>query len=97
MTYTNYLEICCFQSISETYYSIYLVDTSGTNIAVYRKAEQSSTLRPAFTADKAVDGDENTNMNSALLSKTCTHTVKESYPWWQLDLGAREVIQKVCN
>ena len=73
MTYTTYLEIGCFQSISETYYSIYLVDTSGTNIAVYRKAEQSSTLRPAFTADKAVDGDENTNMNSALLSKTCTH------------------------
>ena len=68
---------------------------SGTNIAVYKEASQSSDSTEDYTADKAVDGNENTHMNSAFLSKTCSRTREERNPYWLLDLGARETIHKV--
>ena len=64
--------------------------TSGKNIALYRSAEQSSQVSD-YTPDFAVDGNENSNFQTL----TCMRTNNENNPWWALDLGADEKIQKV--
>ena len=63
---------------------------SGKNIAKYREAHQSSNYGD-YTADFAVDGNE----NSKLKTLTCMHTNSEANPWWTLDLAAVVRIQKV--
>jgi F5/8 type C domain len=56
------------------------------NIALRQRAWQSSTLwNSPYTADKAVDGNKDTN----LFNQHCTHTDmnNELHPWWAVDLG----------
>ena len=44
-----------------------------------------------YTADKAVDG----NFNSNCMEKSCTHTNEEFQPWWTVDLGAEYLVSEV--
>ena len=66
--------------------------TSGTNIAVYKSADQSSNFdNGKYPADFAVDGYEHSNIHAL----SCMCTLQEQNPWWTLDLAAEERIQKV--
>ena len=57
-----------------------LLFSGSVNIALNKPATQSSTWTPSshiYTADRAVDGDEN----------TATATADEQHPsWWKVDL-----------
>ncbi|XP_049897828.1 fucolectin-like [Epinephelus moara] len=53
----------------------------GTNIARHGKATQSS-VRLNGPPEKAIDGDRASIWNEG----SCTHTNRESRPWWRLDL-----------
>ena len=61
-----------------------------TNVALGKKAFQS-TMSGIGTASKAVDGSTNT----FYFSSGCTHTMSESDPWWQVDLGAEYSVEEV--
>ena len=51
------------------------------DVALYKNASQSSTL--GYSAHYAVDG----NKNTVLGLYSCTHTITEQSPWWEVDLG----------
>ncbi|XP_014245415.1 CUB and sushi domain-containing protein 3 [Cimex lectularius] len=53
----------------------------GTNVALRRPANQSTSIRGGW-ADNANDGDKTTVHDG----KKCTETMKEVSPWWQVDL-----------
>ncbi|XP_078577523.1 uncharacterized protein LOC144862672 isoform X25 [Branchiostoma floridae x Branchiostoma japonicum] len=63
---------------------------STTNIALNRPATQSST-RYQGAAGRAVDGD----VSPRYAENSCTHTAKESNPWWQVDLGKSQCVDRV--
>ncbi|MEM5774596.1 MAG: peptidoglycan DD-metalloendopeptidase family protein, partial [Anaerolineaceae bacterium] len=65
-----------------------------TNIAVGKPASQSSVYRDSTTSGipvLAVDG----NTNGDYFSGSVTHTKDEANPWWQVDLGAVQSIEKI--
>ncbi|XP_035671477.1 uncharacterized protein LOC118412621 isoform X2 [Branchiostoma floridae] len=61
-----------------------------TNIALNKKTTQSST-RYGGAAGRAVDGD----VSPRYAENSCTHTAKESNPWWQVDLGKSQCVDRV--
>ncbi|XP_066285767.1 uncharacterized protein [Branchiostoma lanceolatum] len=69
---------------------------SGVNVALTRKAYQTSTSGAA-AASYAVDGDTNTRLlDSAFRHQSCTHTHKgEADPSWWVDLGFPFMIERV--
>ena len=76
-----------------------LVALAGTNIAIYRKAQQSSTWND-FHADLATDGNEfghrrTINWELGFWYYSCSYTKWESNPWLIVDLGQIEELQKV--
>lgn len=58
---------------------IYFV--TGINVATKKPANQSSTVRGG-AATNANDGEKTTVHDG----KRCTETMKETSPWWQVDL-----------
>lgn len=54
---------------------------SGTNVAVHKPANQSTTARGG-SAGNANDGDPTTVHDG----RRCTETLKEPSPWWSVDL-----------
>ena len=75
------------------------VALAGTNIALYRKAEQISTYKE-FSADLAVDGNEQSrtrmlNHQDGVFYYSCMHTNEGTNPWLIVDLGQAEELQKV--
>jgi len=65
-----------------------------SNIAMNKPTLQSSTDFAA-TADRAADGNLQTNFDDG----SCSHTFLESDPWWRVDLGAgsRVIAVRVYN
>ncbi|KAI8510906.1 hypothetical protein Bbelb_118220 [Branchiostoma belcheri] len=63
-----------------------------TNVALNKKASQSSLLRSEYPAERAVDGNTGTILYPL---KECTHTHLEYEPWWKVDLGDTYVISHV--
>ncbi|XP_065826793.1 uncharacterized protein [Oscarella lobularis] len=63
------------------------------NVALFRQARQSSTLNHPFTpiAEKAVDGVVDGQFNV----RSTTHTNGQVKPWWEVNLGAEEIIYGV--
>ncbi|WP_164503637.1 discoidin domain-containing protein [Pleionea sediminis] len=65
--------------------------SSSENIAQFKKTEQSSIShqgRPSRAVDGNVDG-------HYFRSKSVTHTLSESSPWWKVDLGDSYIVHKV--
>ncbi|KAI8514471.1 hypothetical protein Bbelb_070620, partial [Branchiostoma belcheri] len=61
-----------------------------TNLALNRPATQSSTdFRGA--PGRAVDG----NRNAIYAKKSCSHTAMERDPWWRVDLGSSQCVDRV--
>ncbi|KAI8489552.1 hypothetical protein Bbelb_327190 [Branchiostoma belcheri] len=63
----------------------------GVNIALGKPAYQTSTHSVSATADRAVDGNTNTNY----FDGSCTHTETQDNPSWWVDLGQSYVIGRV--
>ncbi|MGN6544514.1 MAG: DUF1549 domain-containing protein, partial [Aureliella sp.] len=61
-----------------------------TNLALKRKATQSSTDY-AGDAARAIDG----NTNGLYEKNSTTHTASSDNPWWEVDLGSSQPIDKV--
>ena len=59
------------------------------DVALYKNASQSSTL--GYTAHYAVDGNKNTDITQ----NSCSHTLNEQSPWWEVDLGKAYDIKRV--
>ncbi|XP_051728532.1 fucolectin-5 isoform X8 [Ctenopharyngodon idella] len=59
-----------------------VADSKG-NLALHAKVVQSSTHPQGGDAQRAVDG----NRNSDSRKGSCTHTKTEFNPWWRVDLG----------
>ena len=55
------------------------------DVALYKHASQSSTLvySVSCAAHNAVDGRRDSAFNSA----SCTHTLLNNQPWWEVDFG----------
>ena len=66
------------------------VISNGKNIALKKKASQSSTYQKA-NASKAIDG----NTEGKFTKKSVTHTNTENSPWWEVDLGKENSIDSV--
>ncbi|XP_078579508.1 uncharacterized protein LOC144863813 isoform X3 [Branchiostoma floridae x Branchiostoma japonicum] len=62
------------------------------NVALNKKASQSSLLRSEYPAERAVDGNTGTILYPR---QECTHTDLEYEPWWKVDLGDTYVISHV--
>ncbi|KAI8493612.1 hypothetical protein Bbelb_285330 [Branchiostoma belcheri] len=64
--------------------------TGNVNLALNRPATQSTT---AFKGDpgRAVDG----NRNPIYGRKSCSHTAMERDPWWRVDLGSSQRVDRV--
>ncbi|XP_068136066.1 uncharacterized protein [Hyperolius riggenbachi] len=70
----QYLTLCEVQVIGVLY---------GENVALNGEASQSSTYDGGIsTANKAIDGNLDTNYHSG----SCTHTNDDVSPWWRVDL-----------
>ena len=61
-----------------------------TDLALKKTTAQSSTDYNGFSS-RAVDG----NLGPYYGSKSCTHTKKEQYPWWRVDLGREYIVTGV--
>ncbi|XP_019630610.1 PREDICTED: uncharacterized protein LOC109474706 isoform X3 [Branchiostoma belcheri] len=61
-----------------------------TNLALNRPATQSSTDFKGAPG-RAVDG----NRNAIYAKKSCSHTAMERDPWWRVDLGSSQCIDRV--
>ncbi|XP_030604707.1 fucolectin-1-like [Archocentrus centrarchus] len=62
------------------------------NVAVHGKATQSTCYEHAKAfAHNAIDG----NLNSEFMEGSCTHTNKETNPWWRVDLLQSYIITSV--
>eukprot|EP00058_Branchiostoma_floridae_P027354 XP_002612845.1 hypothetical protein BRAFLDRAFT_118409 [Branchiostoma floridae] len=83
-------EVQVFGGGSVPYVSSQECAGSTTNIALNRPATQSST-RYQGAAGRAVDGD----VSPRYAENSCTHTAKESNPWWQVDLGKSQCVDRV--
>ncbi|XP_066269746.1 uncharacterized protein [Branchiostoma lanceolatum] len=62
------------------------------NVALNKKASQSSLFRSEYPAERAVDGNTGTVLYPR---QECTHTDQEYEPWWKVDLGDTYVISHV--
>ncbi len=62
----------------------------GSELHRQGQASQSSTAYEG-SAERAIDG----NTDAHFDSHSITHTESESYPWWQVDLGAAEAIGRI--
>ncbi|XP_019646182.1 PREDICTED: zona pellucida sperm-binding protein 3 receptor-like [Branchiostoma belcheri] len=62
------------------------------NVALSKKATQSSLLRSEYPAERAVDGNTGTILYPR---QQCTHTDLEYEPWWKVNLGDTYVISHV--
>ncbi|XP_077864003.1 uncharacterized protein LOC100367054 [Saccoglossus kowalevskii] len=62
------------------------------NIAVGKRASQSSTNKNGAVASRAVDGNKDSDLKAG---KSCVQTNKEYQPWWKLDLGAPTDVYQV--
>ncbi|XP_066290517.1 uncharacterized protein [Branchiostoma lanceolatum] len=65
---------------------------SEINVALHKRASQSSLLRSEYPAERAVDGNTGTILYPR---QECTHTGLEYEPWWKVDLGDTYVIGQV--
>ncbi|XP_078686500.1 uncharacterized protein LOC144919130 isoform X3 [Branchiostoma floridae x Branchiostoma belcheri] len=63
---------------------------STTNLALNRPATQSSTDFKGAPG-RAVDG----NRNAIYAKKSCSHTAMERDPWWRVDLGSSQCVDRV--
>ncbi|MEZ5040728.1 MAG: discoidin domain-containing protein [Saprospiraceae bacterium] len=63
------------------------------NIALGKTATQSSTGYTIGGAEKAIDGNTNGKWNPG--NNSITHTNGQADPWWQLDLGSLNEIQRI--
>ncbi|XP_078666819.1 lactadherin-like [Branchiostoma floridae x Branchiostoma belcheri] len=70
--------------------SVQAPSTGNVNLALNRPATQSST---DFNGDpgRAVDG----NRNPFYGKKSCSHTAMQRDPWWRVDLGSSERVDRV--
>ncbi|XP_071785213.1 uncharacterized protein [Asterias amurensis] len=59
---------------------------------VGKPTEQSSDFNGKLTSDKAVDGSQDSLLNTNF---KCSHTGKENAPWWRVDLEDAYTISKV--
>eukprot|EP00795_Rhopilema_esculentum_P007212 gene7212-12892_t len=53
------------------------------NVAYGKQSKQSSDMHSYTSADKAVDGNRNSNLDS----RFCASTTDSDQPWWEVDLG----------
>lgn len=60
------------------------------NLAYQRGTIQSS-IDSGGVSSRAVDGNSNANFDAG----SCTHTNDEKQPWWRVDLGNVELVNKV--
>ncbi len=60
------------------------------NVALGRPATQSSVIFGG-SASRAVDGNTNGNWSSS----SVTHTDADSLPWWEVDLGSAQLVDKI--
>jgi hypothetical protein len=67
--------------------------SAGSNLSLGKPATQSSTLSGYSSAGalSAVDG----NTDGNFFHSPVTHTNQESYPWWQVDLGASSLVDSI--
>ena len=63
---------------------------NSTDLALRKTTAQSSTDYNGFSK-RAVDG----NLGPYYSSKSCTHTKKEQFPWWRVDLGREYIVTGV--
>ena len=61
------------------------------NYAYQQPAKQSSNYNVEHVASKAIDG----TRSSDLLDLSCTHTMKGTREWWQVDLGKTVIVYAV--
>ncbi|OCT77243.1 hypothetical protein XELAEV_18032441mg [Xenopus laevis] len=73
----QYLQLCEVEVYGEE-----SINQEGINLARSGEVSQSSTRSPEYGAERAIDGNKDTNN----YSQPCTQTKKDSTPWWQLDL-----------
>ncbi|XP_078578154.1 uncharacterized protein LOC144863066 [Branchiostoma floridae x Branchiostoma japonicum] len=64
---------------------------STTNIALNQQTTQSSTAFKGAPG-RAVDG----NRNAIYAQKSCSHTAMERNPWWRVDLGSSQCVDRVA-
>ena len=60
------------------------------NLAKRKPTRQSTTAHGGVSA-RAVDGNRNTQWNG----RSCTHTSRQSRPWWRVDLQSIQNVKKV--
>ncbi|XP_068089306.1 uncharacterized protein [Hyperolius riggenbachi] len=65
--------------------------TIGENVALKGQASQSSTYNGISTANKAIDG----NLDSNFFSGSCACTGNDVSPWWRVDLLQPHKISKI--
>ncbi|OCT77285.1 hypothetical protein XELAEV_18032484mg [Xenopus laevis] len=64
---------------------------TAVNVARWGSVSQSSTYRPEYSAETAIDGDKETN----IFMHPCAHTNPDNPAWWQLDLKTAYMIESV--
>ena len=86
-----YCDFVCFSDCV----SKYVAGPNQVNLAVYKPAFQSSTLKledgSEYPANLAVDGIH----NAVFSAGHCTHTTQEENPWWMVDLQAETEVSSV--
>jgi hypothetical protein len=68
------------------------VFSGGKNVAVKKRATQSSNYSGGGAAGLGVDGNTNGDFSKA---KSTTHTEMQDNPWWMVDLGKSFSIEKI--
>ncbi len=66
------------------------VFSNGVNVALKGKATQSSQYASA-TAKLAIDG----NTDGIYKNNSVAHTSEQANPWWEVDLGSEQVIERI--
>ena len=87
-TFLRYVNL--ISNVLFLYLKRYLKQHFVGNIARGKPAAQSSTY-PGGKASNAVDGNRNPNWSG----RSCTHTHKQMYPWWRVDLKRFYLVGKV--
>jgi hypothetical protein len=83
LTQPNYLSLAEVQ--------VFGTAQAPTNVAAGKSATQSSNYNSDTLAALAVDG----NTNGDFAAGSVTHTLGETAPWWQVDLGAQYSVSQV--
>ena len=91
--YVSTKALCSVKTYEQCLAGEYCISTSIRNLALNKPAWQSSENYNGDLgkASAAVDG----NRDSNFAAKSCIHTKKENYPWWEVDLESDNLVGRI--